>query len=196
MSGERSAIFEWVDSDVSRLPQFRWRCGSPASRPTPCNGGSFIDRLLLGLGVLMLAAGIDLSSWRANWHELGRLPSSRWSRCRSSWRSPPAGDIGLDSTPANRRSSRRRSSPGRCSRWSGRSTRPGADTYELFADWAVAIAAWVAVARLPALWLLWLALLHVAIFSVLRHVRHESSASCFGLARDAVGSVRLRHGGC
>jgi hypothetical protein len=34
----------------------------------------------------------------------------------------------------------------------------------VFALWALAITAWVAVSRLPALWLLWLALLHAAIF--------------------------------
>ena len=39
----------------------------------------------------------------------------------------------------------------------------GADTFELFAAWALAIAVWVAVARLPALWLLWLAIVNVAL---------------------------------
>jgi uncharacterized membrane protein len=39
----------------------------------------------------------------------------------------------------------------------------GADTFELFAAWAVAIAVWVAISRQPALWLLWIALVDVAI---------------------------------
>jgi uncharacterized membrane protein len=46
----------------------------------------------------------------------------------------------------------------------GQTYQTGADTFELFALWALAILAWVVVSRLPALWLLWLAILHVAIF--------------------------------
>jgi uncharacterized membrane protein len=39
----------------------------------------------------------------------------------------------------------------------------GADTFELFAAWAVAILAWVAVGRQPALWVIWLALVNIAV---------------------------------
>ncbi len=38
----------------------------------------------------------------------------------------------------------------------------GADTFELFAAWAAAIAVWVAAGRQPALWLLWVALIDIA----------------------------------
>ncbi len=44
----------------------------------------------------------------------------------------------------------------------------GADTYELFAVWAVAIAGWVALARMPALWLMWLLLLDLALMLYLK----------------------------
>lgn len=39
----------------------------------------------------------------------------------------------------------------------------GADTWQLFALWALLITPWVVIARLPALWLLWLGLINVAL---------------------------------
>lgn len=44
----------------------------------------------------------------------------------------------------------------------------GADTYELFAVWALAIAPWVLLARLPALWLMWLLLLDLSLMLYLK----------------------------
>lgn len=44
----------------------------------------------------------------------------------------------------------------------------GADTYELFAVWAVAITPWVVLARLPALCLMWLLLLDLALMLYLK----------------------------
>jgi uncharacterized membrane protein len=39
----------------------------------------------------------------------------------------------------------------------------GADTWQLFANWALLIIPWVFIARLPALWLLWLGLINASI---------------------------------
>jgi uncharacterized membrane protein len=44
----------------------------------------------------------------------------------------------------------------------GQTYQTGADTYELFTVWAVLILPWVLLARLPALWVLWLVIVHVA----------------------------------
>ena len=51
----------------------------------------------------------------------------------------------------------------RCSRWSGQTYQTGADTFELFAAWAAAILPWALVARFPALWIVWLALVNAAV---------------------------------
>jgi uncharacterized membrane protein len=45
----------------------------------------------------------------------------------------------------------------------GQTYQTGADTYELFAAWAVLIAPWVVVGRYAALWLFWLALANLAV---------------------------------
>jgi len=44
----------------------------------------------------------------------------------------------------------------------GQTYQTGANTYELFLIWALLIIPWALIARLPALWVLWLVILHVA----------------------------------
>lgn len=44
----------------------------------------------------------------------------------------------------------------------GQTYQTGADTYELFAVWAIAVLPWVAVSRFGALWLFWLGLINLA----------------------------------
>jgi uncharacterized membrane protein len=44
----------------------------------------------------------------------------------------------------------------------GQTYQTGADTFELFAAWAVAILPWVLVGRFAALWMVWLVLVHIA----------------------------------
>jgi uncharacterized membrane protein len=46
----------------------------------------------------------------------------------------------------------------------GQTYQTGANTYELFLAWALLIAVWVLIARLPALWALWFVIVHVAYF--------------------------------
>ena len=45
----------------------------------------------------------------------------------------------------------------------GQTYQTGADTYELFTVWAIAITLWVVLAQLAALWLFWLLLINVAV---------------------------------
>ncbi|WP_019672733.1 DUF4401 domain-containing protein [Psychrobacter lutiphocae] len=45
----------------------------------------------------------------------------------------------------------------------GQTYQTGADTWQLFFNWALLIIPWVLIARLPALWLLWLALINLSI---------------------------------
>jgi uncharacterized membrane protein len=44
----------------------------------------------------------------------------------------------------------------------GQTYQTGADPYELFTAWALLMLPWVLLARLPALWVMWLVVLHVA----------------------------------
>lgn len=52
----------------------------------------------------------------------------------------------------------------------------GADTWQLFFNWALLIIPWVLIARLPALWLLWLGLLNASL------ILYTSIVSAFGFS--------------
>jgi uncharacterized membrane protein len=72
----------------------------------------------------------------------------------------------------------------------------GADTFELFAAWAIAIVVWVLVARLPALWMIWIAILNLAVVFYFQIVPGRSLWLLFGprtvfLASFALNSLAL-----
>ena len=163
MSEGRSAIFEWAQQRRLAAAAVPMALRLAGVTPDSVQWRQFIDRLLLGLGVLMLAAG-TIFFLAANWHELGRYAKFALAEIpivvavAACWR------FGLDSTLGKTALVAASLFTGALLALVGQTYQTGADTYELFALWALAITAWVAVSRLPALWLLWLALLHVAIF--------------------------------
>ena len=163
MSEGRNAIFEWAQQQRLAPAAVPMALQLAGVTPDAAQWRQFIDRLLLGLGVLMLAAG-TIFFLAANWHELGRYAKFALAEIpivvavAACWR------FGLDSTLGKSALVAASLFTGALLALVGQTYQTGADTYELFALWALAITAWVAVSRLPALWLLWLALLHVAIF--------------------------------
>lgn len=62
----------------------------------------------------------------------------------------------------------------------GQTYQTGADTYELFAIWAMAIFPWVLVSRLGALWLFWIALINIAML-----LYYDTFGGLFGWLFDA-----------
>ena len=167
MGGERAAIFEWAREGrlaVGDLPA-ALRLGGVT--PNATRWRQFIDRLLLGLGVVMLSAG-GVFFVAFNWQDLGRFVKFALAELpvvvaiAICWR------FGLESTVGRSALVAAALLTGALLALVGQVYQTGADTYELFAVWALAITAWVAVSRFPAMWLLWLALLHVALLLYLR----------------------------
>jgi uncharacterized membrane protein len=163
MSGGRSAIFDWAQQQRLAPAAVPMALRLAGVTPDAARWRQFIDRLLLGLSVLMVAAGA-IFFLTFNWHELGRYAKFALAEMpivvaiAACWR------FGLDSTPGKAALVAAALFTGALLALVGQTYQTGADTFELFALWALAITAWVAVSRLPALWLLWLAILHVAIF--------------------------------
>jgi uncharacterized membrane protein len=62
----------------------------------------------------------------------------------------------------------------------GQTYQTGADTYELFAVWAIAVLAWVAVSRFSSLWLFWLGLINLAAIFY-----YQTFGGLFGLLFDS-----------
>ncbi len=162
MTGERDAIFEWVEA--GRLPPGHVAQALRLAGAIPDAGDwrSFVDRLLLGLAVVLMGAGVVFFV-AANWQELGRFAKFALVELPivlalgGCWR------YGLESLAGKAALVGAALCVGALLALVGQVYQTGADTWELFATWAVAIAVWVAVARMPALWLLWLALVNLAV---------------------------------
>ena len=122
----------------------------------------FLERVLTWLGIVALTAAV-MFFVAANWDALGRF--GKFALVEAAivaalgigvWR-------GLDSLAGRAALVAAALLAGVLLALVGQVYQTGADTFELFASWAVAILAWVAVGRQPALWVIWLALVNIAI---------------------------------
>ncbi|MCL2310679.1 MAG: DUF2157 domain-containing protein [Proteobacteria bacterium] len=148
---ERSALSEQQAPAALRL------AGIPPSRQ---EWRLWIDRLLLWLGVAALLAGL-IFFVAANWSGMGRFFKFALAelavlislvayvfcaRFRYGNAALLAASLAVGALLA----------------LIGQTYQTGADTFELFIVWALLIFPWVLMARLPALWVLWLIILHMA----------------------------------
>lgn len=162
MSGEREAIFDWTEAGRLEPGDLARALRVAGAIPGAAEWRRFLDGLLLGLGVVLLGAGVVFFV-AANWQELGRYAKFALVELpivlalAACWR------FGLDSPAGKAALVAAALLTGALLALVGQVYQTGADPWELFAAWAAAIAIWVAVARMPALWLLWLALLNVAV---------------------------------
>ena len=162
MERVRSQVLAWVES--SALPPARLHdalCAAGAL-PDARDWQRFLERVFLGLGVAVLAASA-VYFIAANWNEFGRYGKFALAEgtvvaavAVALWR-------GLDTRIGAAGLVAAALFTGVLLALVGQVYQTGADTYELFAVWAVAIAAWVAAGRSPALWLIWIALLNLAV---------------------------------
>ena len=162
MSGEREAIFEWAEAgrlEPEHLAQALRVAGAIPGAP---EWRRFADRLLLGLAVALVAAGAVFFV-AANWQELGRFAKFALVEVPIVVALAVCWRYGLDSLAGKAALFAAALCVGAMLALVGQVYQTGADTWELFAAWAGAIAVWVVIARMPALWLLWLALVNVAV---------------------------------
>jgi len=122
----------------------------------------FLDRLLLFMGAVLLAASV-IFFLAYNWQDLGRytkfglVEALLLVALAFVWR------LGLERVSGKAALLAAALLTGALLALVGQTYQTGADTYELFAAWAVAILPWVLLARFPALWILWLALVNLAV---------------------------------
>lgn len=122
----------------------------------------FLDQLLLWMGTAMLGAAL-VFFLAYNWEDLGRYAKLGLAEAAIAvalaiaWRSGLEGAVGKAALLAAS------IFVGALLALVGQIYQTGADTFELFASWAIAILAWVLIARFAALWLLWLAIVNLAV---------------------------------
>lgn len=163
MSRLRAEVFDWLESGqvVPGAEQEVLRAADIV--PSRSEWRGFLARLALWLGTLALASAI-IFFFAFNWDALGRfakfglLEAAILAGLLALWWT------GLDSTAGKAVLTLLSLLVGALLALTGQVYQTGADTYELFAWWAVLILPWVLVGRFSPLWLLWLALVDLAVW--------------------------------
>lgn len=162
MKSNRSDLIDWAEQGRIRHNQLHDAFEIAGVLPDKDDWRRFIDRMLVFIGVVMLAVGV-IFFFAFNWQGLGRMakfalvevPIIATFLCL--WR------MGVDGMAGKAILLFASLLVGALLALVGQMYQTGADTCELFIAWAAAILPWAVIARFPALWLLWLALLNTAV---------------------------------
>lgn len=161
MMTRRQILLDWIEQDRIAPENVQDALSVAGVFPSGTNWQRFLDQLLLWLGALLLAAGV-IFFFAYNWNDLSRVAKFGLveiliiAALIVLWR------IGLESLAGKVTLLAASLFVGALLALVGQTYQTGADTFELFAAWAVLILPWVLVGRLAALWLVWLGLLNLA----------------------------------
>ena len=163
MSRFRSEVLQWFDA--GRVPPGREEEALRASGilPSRADWYLFFEKLTLWLGIVALAAAA-IFFFAFNWEDLGRFAKLGLVEAAIL-----GGLIALWWTDIDRIAAKAvlvllTLLVGALLALTGQIYQTGADTYELFAWWALLILPWVLVSRFSPLWIVWLVILNLAVF--------------------------------
>ncbi|HVK53622.1 MAG TPA: DUF2157 domain-containing protein [Burkholderiales bacterium] len=176
MRNIRSDILEWAENGRIKSERMDSALTVSAALPDAPAWRHFIEQMLLWIGVTLIASGV-IFFLAYNWRALDRFVKFALVE------GVIVGAVGLSwfyglERPAGKAALLAASLiSGALMALFGQTYQTGADPWELFANWALLILPWVLVARLPALWIIWLSLLNLAIV-----LYHQAFLGIFGLA--------------
>jgi uncharacterized membrane protein len=162
MNDSRTEVLGWAARGLLQGDRVGEALRHAGVTPSAGQWRLFLERVLTWLGIIALTAAV-MFFVAANWDALGRF--SKFALVEAAiiaalgiavWR-------GLDSLAGRAALVAAALLAGVLLALVGQVYQTGADTYELFAAWAAAILVWVAIGRQPALWMIWLALVNIAI---------------------------------
>lgn len=162
LKSQRSQILEWAEQGAISPPNTWSALKAAGVIPSDPDWRTFIDRLLLVLGALCLA--LSLVFFIAyNWTDMGRW--FRFSLVQTAvllsvlayWK------IGANSLAGKLALLVACLALGVLLAYFGQTYQTGADTWQLFASWAVLMLPWALLGRFAPLWLLLLALLNLSL---------------------------------
>lgn len=161
MGRNRAEMLDWLEAGL--VPPGREQSALRAAGAVPgrAEWRAFLARLSLWLGILALAAAV-IFFFAFNWDSLGRLAKlglvegAILAALLASWR------LDLDEIAGKAVLTLLALLVGALLALTGQIYQTGADSWELFAWWAILILPWVAIGRFAPLWLLWLSLLNLA----------------------------------
>jgi uncharacterized membrane protein len=161
MRTRRQLLIDWMEQGLI-APEKRDEALAVAGVfPSGTSWRRFLDQLLLWLGALMLAAGV-IFFFAYNWNDLPRLAKFGLAEALIVAALGVLWRVGIENLPGKVALLAASLFVGALLALVGQTYQTGADTFELFAAWAVMILPWVLVGRLAALWLLWIGLINLA----------------------------------
>jgi len=163
MTNKRSLILQWTESGHISPSKVGDALSLVDILPTEQAWRSFIDRLLLWFGALALAISL-IFFFAYNWDAMGHLAKFGLIEALiiatliGYWKTHPKSPLSKTALMVAA------ILVGALLALFGQTYQTGADPWQLFAYWALLISPWVVIARLAALWLLWIALINLSLF--------------------------------
>ena len=158
----RNEVLSYVERGMIAPELARPALQCVGALPGAADWRRFVDRLLLWIGTTMLAAAL-VYFLAYNWDALGRFAKLGLAQIAIIAALGFAWRIGLERVSGKAALLAASIFTGALLALIGQIYQTGADTFELFAAWAVAILPWVLVARFAGLWLLWLTIVNLAV---------------------------------
>ncbi len=162
LSENRNAILHWARVGRLLAGNVEQAMRTAGELPGRADWSRFIDRLLLWSGSVLLAAGV-IFFFAYNWNELGRVARLGLAELLLFVAVAICGWFGTERPAGKAVLFLAAMLTGALLALYGQTYQTGADTYELFITWAAAILPWTIVGRLPALWVLAIALVNAGI---------------------------------
>lgn len=162
MHGGRLQIIEWARAGY--LPAAHTAEAIDTASPGPDGDAwrRFVSGVTLWVGALALAAGV-IFFFAYNWDSMGRL--TKLALVQAIWLAAVATTWfqGLDKPAGGAALMASVLLTGAVFAVFGQVYQTGADPYQLFAAWAALIVPWALIGRLAVLWLIWIALVNLAV---------------------------------
>jgi uncharacterized membrane protein len=172
VSGNRRSLLGWIAQ--GQVPEADVAAAVTAAGVAPDAAGwrQFLDRFLLWLGTLLLGAGA-VFFFAYNWTALAHGTRFALAEVLVVAALLAVARSGTESAGGKAALFAASLFAGTLLALIGQTYQTGADTFELFASWALLILPWVIVARFAPLWMFWWLLVNLAVllwFSVSPHV--------------------------
>jgi uncharacterized membrane protein len=159
---DRALILHWAEKGIIPATQVEEALAAASVTPSYEDWRSFVDRLLLWSGTTFLGvAAIFFVAF--NWNDLGRFAKFGLAEALIVISTIAFAKLGPDRISAKAALLFSALAMGALLALVGQTYQTGADPWQLFASWSVLILPWVAVGRFSGLWMLWIAIVNVAI---------------------------------
>ena len=163
MSRLRDDILEWAATGHLKPNDAPRALEIAGVTPKLSDWRNFLQALLLWTGIILVASGV-IFFFAYNWQSLHRFGKFALAEAVFAAALAAAWRFGIERPSGKAALLGAALLTGALLALLGQTYQTGADTFELFAFWAVLILPWVIAARFDVLWLLWIGLLNLSLF--------------------------------